>query len=145
MFFRAIAAEIKARRCRNTDFLEQLARQYKAVGTQGAAVAIKVEGAFRSRCDTETDGLQGWCQVIAAALEFGAAVTLTKAPFYYTSVAPKPSCYKSGTFYFYDGILVNNRYRITNTAARCGKLPVGKNVTGWVPASYCNGGGITTK
>ena len=58
---------------------------------------------------------------------------------------PKPSCYKSGTFYFYDGILVNNRYRITNTAARCGKLPVGKNVTGWVPASYCNGGGITTK
>lgn len=38
-----------------------------------------------------------------------------------------------------------NRYRITNTAARCGKLPVGKNVTGWVPASYCNGGGITTK
>ena len=70
---------------------------------------------------------------------------LTKAPFYYTSVAPKPRCYKSGTFYFYDGILVNNRYRITNTAARCGKLPVGKNVTGWVPASYCNGGGITTK
>lgn len=81
----------------------------------------------------------------AASAAAGAAVTLTKAPFYYTSVAPKPSCYKSGTFYFYDGILVNNRYRITNTAARCGKLPVGKNVTGWVPASYCNGGGITTK
>lgn len=72
----------------------------------------------------------------AAGATAGAAVTLTKAPFYYTSVAPKPSCYKSGTFYFYDGILVNNRYRITNTAARCGKLPVGKNVTGWVPASY---------
>lgn len=81
----------------------------------------------------------------AAGATAGAAVTLTKAPFYYTSVATKPSCYKSGTFYFYDGILVNNRYRITNTAARCGKLPVGKNVTGWVPASYCNGGGITTK
>ena len=81
----------------------------------------------------------------AAGATAGAAVTLTKAPFYYTSVAPKPRCYKSGTFYFYDGILVNNRYRITNTAARCGKLPVGKNVTGWVPASYCNGGGITTK
>lgn len=74
----------------------------------------------------------------AAGATAGAAVTLTKAPFYYTSVAPKPTCYKSGTFYFYDGILVNNRYRITNTAARCGKLPVGKNVTGWVPASYCS-------
>jgi len=84
-------------------------------------------------------------ELMLAGATAGAAVTLTKAPFYYTSVAPKPSCYKSGTFYFYDGILVNNRYRITNTAARCGKLPVGKNVTGWVPASYCNGGGITTK
>ena len=43
--------------------------------------------------------------------------------FYYTSVAPNPSCYKSGVFYFYDGILVNGRYRITNAASRCGKLP----------------------
>ena len=25
----------------------------------------------------------------------------------------------------------------TDSAARCGKLPVGQNVTGWVPASYC--------
>jgi hypothetical protein len=75
----------------------------------------------------------------AAGAEAGAAVTLTKAPFYYTSVAANPSCYKSGTFYFYDGILVNGRYRITNSASRCGKLPVGQNVTGWVPASYCTG------
>lgn len=69
----------------------------------------------------------------------GAAVTLSNAPFYYTSVAAKPSCYKSGTFYFYDGILVAGRYRITNLASRCGKLPVGKNVTGWVPAQNCTG------
>ena len=52
---------------------------------------------------------------------------------------------------FYDGILVNGRYRITNAASRCGKLPVGQNVTGWVPASYCGvdtstgGGGGGTK
>lgn len=86
----------------------------------------------------------------AAGAEAGAAVTLTNAPFYYTSVAPNPSCYKSGVFYFYDGILVNGRYRITNAASRCGKLPVGQNVTGWVPASYCGvdtstGGGGGTK
>ena len=74
----------------------------------------------------------------AAGAEAGAAVTLTNAPFYYTSVASNPSCYKSGVFYFYDGILVNGRYRITNAASRCGKLPVGQNVTGWVPASYCD-------
>ena len=86
----------------------------------------------------------------AAGAEAGAAVTLTNAPFYYTSVVPNPSCYKSGVFYFYDGILVNGRYRITNAASRCGKLPVGQNVTGWVPASYCGvdtstGGGGGTK
>ena len=40
----------------------------------------------------------------AAGAEAGAAVTLTNAPFYYTSVAPNPSCYKSGVFYFYDGM-----------------------------------------
>lgn len=73
----------------------------------------------------------------AANAVAGEAVTLDNAPFYYTSTAAEPSCYKSGTFYFYDAVLVNGRYRITNTAARCGKLPVGQNVTGWVPASYC--------
>lgn len=81
----------------------------------------------------------------AAGATAGAAVSLNNAPFYYTSVAAKPSCYKSGTYYFYDGILINGRYRMTNTAARCGKLPVGKNVTGWVPASYCGGGTASSK
>ena len=65
----------------------------------------------------------------------GAAVTLTNAPFYVASTSESPACYKSGTYYFYDGILIRGRYRMTNTAARCGKLPVGQNVTGWVPAS----------
>lgn len=73
----------------------------------------------------------------AAGAEAGASVTLTNAPFYVASTSASPACHKSGTYYFYDGILINGRYRMTNTAARCGKLPVGKNVTGWVPASYC--------
>lgn len=73
----------------------------------------------------------------AAGATAGAAVTLTNAPFYVASTSANPACHKSGTYYFYDGILINGRYRMTNTAARCGKLPVGKNVTGWVPASYC--------
>ncbi len=77
----------------------------------------------------------------AAGATAGAAVTLNNAPFYVSSTATQPATHKSGTFYFYDGILVAGRYRITNTADRCGKLPVGKNVTGWVPASYCSGSG----
>lgn len=75
----------------------------------------------------------------AAGATAGAAVTLTNAPFYVASTSESPACYKSGTYYFYDGILIRGRYRMTNTADRCGKLPVGKNVTGWVPASYCTG------
>ena len=66
----------------------------------------------------------------------GRAVSLKNCPLYYTSVAKTKSNTVSGTYYLYDGILVAGRYRITNTAARCGKLPVGKNVTGWVDASY---------
>lgn len=73
----------------------------------------------------------------AAGATAGAAVTLTNAPFYVASTSESPACHKSGTYYFYDGILIRGRYRMTNTADRCGKLPVGKNVTGWVPASYC--------
>ena len=76
----------------------------------------------------------------AAGAEAGASVALTNAPFYVASTSASPACHKSGTYYFYDGILINGRYRMTNTAARCGKLPVGKNVTGWVPASYCIAG-----
>lgn len=77
----------------------------------------------------------------AAGATAGGTASLDNAPFYYTSTAKEPSCHKSGTFWFYDGILVNGRYRMTNSASRCGKLPVGKNVTGWVPASYCGAGG----
>lgn len=75
----------------------------------------------------------------AAGATAGAAVTLTNAPFYVASTSESPACHKNGTYYFYDGILIRGRYRMTNTADRCGKLPVGKNVTGWVPASYCTG------
>ena len=67
----------------------------------------------------------------------GAAVTLENAPFYVSSTATTVAARKSGTFYYYDGILIAGRYRITISASRCGKLPVGENVTGWVPASYC--------
>lgn len=70
----------------------------------------------------------------------GESVNFSNVPFYYTSTAEKPSVYKSGTFYYYDGILINGRYRMTNLPERCGKLPVGVNVTGWVKAEDCGGG-----
>lgn len=66
----------------------------------------------------------------------GTAVTLSKCPLYYTSTAKTKSNTVSGTYYLYDGINVAGRYRITKPASRCGKLPVGQNVTGWIDASY---------
>ncbi len=76
-------------------------------------------------------------------------MTLTNAPFYYTSVAPNPSCYKSGVFYFYDGILINGATASPTQPPAAGSCR-GQNVTGWVPASYCGvdtrtGGGGGTK
>ena len=66
----------------------------------------------------------------------GTAVQLTNCPLYYTSTATTKSNTVTGTYYLYDGILMAGRYRITNTQDRCGKLPMGKNVTGWVDAKY---------
>lgn len=66
----------------------------------------------------------------------GRAVSLKNCPLYYTSTVKTKTTTVSGTYYLYDGTLVAGRYRITNTKARCGKLPMGKNVTGWVDAKY---------
>lgn len=69
----------------------------------------------------------------------GASVTLNNAPLYYTSVDKKPVRRISGHYFLYDGINVAGRYRITNLQSRCGKTPVGKNVTGWVDAADVGG------
>ena len=66
----------------------------------------------------------------------GRAVSLKNCPLYYTSTVKTKTTTVSGTYYLYDGTLVAGRYRITNTKGRCGKLPMGKNVTGWVDAKY---------
>lgn len=69
----------------------------------------------------------------------GVSVTLNNAPLYYTSVDKKPVRRISGHYFLYDGINVAGRYRITNLQSRCGKTPVGKNVTGWVDAADVGG------
>lgn len=39
---------------------------------------------------------------------------------------------RTGTFYLYDGVKINGRYRVTNSTARVGKKPLALNVSGWV-------------
>lgn len=61
----------------------------------------------------------------------GTKVTLNNTTLYSSSTA-KTGTKKSGTYYLYDGQVVNNRMRITNSASNCGKTPAGSFVTGWV-------------
>ncbi len=61
----------------------------------------------------------------------GDKITLKNAVLYASSTA-KSGVKKSGTFYLYDGVEVNGRYRITTKSAYCGKNPIGQYVTGWV-------------
>lgn len=67
----------------------------------------------------------------------GAAIKLTKAAGYVSGDAKSKACTLTGNYWLYDGILIRGRYRVTNTAARCGKKPVGNNVTAWVDAKDC--------
>ena len=67
----------------------------------------------------------------------GQRVTLQNAPLFSSDSVKTFSKKISGTYYIYDGkVCANGRYRITNTAANCGKTPVGSYVTGYV--SYDN-------
>ena len=50
----------------------------------------------------------------------------------YVSATAASGTKRSGTYYIYDGNVVNGRYRITTKAEYCGKTPAGKYVTGWV-------------
>lgn len=70
-----------------------------------------------------------------ASARAGAAVTLNATALYVSSTATSRAGTKSGTYYLYDGILIQGRYRITNTPSRVGKTPVSQNVTGWVDAA----------
>ena len=115
--------------------------QIETVGIRDAFHAWQVGGSIVYNEKQETampDYSSTYASASASAAAGGSggqAVQLNNCPLYYTSVAKSPSNYVSGTYYLYDGILVAGRYRITNTPSRCGKQPVGKNVTGWVNAS----------
>lgn len=74
----------------------------------------------------------------------GDPVSLSNTPVYYTSTSKDPSTHMNGTYYYYDGTPINGRYRITNTKQRCGKQPVGENVTGWIDAGSGGGSGCGT-
>ena len=66
-----------------------------------------------------------------AALGKGSAVTLKNCPLFASSTAGKSAGKVTGTYYLWDGKILNGRYRITNAKNRVG---VAGQVTGWINA-----------
>ena len=62
----------------------------------------------------------------------GQKIVLKNTPIYATASAKTRAGKKSGTYYIYDGVKINGRYRVTNRADRVGKKPIWANVTGFV-------------
>lgn len=62
----------------------------------------------------------------------GDKITLSNCPLYASATDKNSKSKKSGSYYIYDGIETNKRYRITVSKALCGKKPVSIFVTGWV-------------
>lgn len=62
----------------------------------------------------------------------GAKVVLKNKPIYPSATSRVASGTKTGTFYLYDGVNVNGRYRITVKKNMCGKKPTYQYVTGWI-------------
>ena len=58
----------------------------------------------------------------------------SNVPLFANETTPTPAArLTAGTYYIYDGVPCKlGRYRITTTAANCGRTPVGKFVTGYV-------------
>ena len=64
----------------------------------------------------------------------GQSVKLNKTPVYASATALSHASTLSGTYYIYDGIKLNNRYRITNSKRNVERLPISNYVTGWIDA-----------
>lgn len=65
----------------------------------------------------------------------GKAITLDNAPLYISSDATNPARRMSGTYYLYDGVDFNGRYRICHDY-EVGQTPVGQFVMGYIDAEY---------
>lgn len=62
----------------------------------------------------------------------GKKVVLNKTAIYSTPTDTEPFSYKTGTYYLYDGVNNNNRYRITNIITNVGKTPIGDYTVGFI-------------
>ncbi len=80
------------------------------------------------KAETKTEAKK---ETVKATPKAGDAIVLKKGKLYLSSTG-KAAVTRTGTFYLYDGVKVNGRYRVTNSTKRVGKKPVALYVSGWV-------------
>lgn len=95
-------------------------------GYDAKAVQAKVNAMLSTKPSTNTS------KPVTKVYTKGQKVILVNAPLYASADAKSYKHTKTGTFYIYDGVKLNGRYRITNKPANCGKKPVGLFTTGWI-------------
>ena len=83
------------------------------------------------------NGLNGYGKEIAVepskrGFNAGQKVVLKNAKLYSSAYTDRVSNYISGTYYIYDGIYFEGRYRITNSLKNVERKPMSKYVTGFV-------------
>lgn len=87
----------------------------------------------------KTNGLNGFSKLTPIsdnkAYSPRMMISLSNTPLYVSATAKAPATRKSGTFYIYDGIEINGRYRITSSPSKAEKKPIGENVTGFIDKS----------
>ena len=88
-------------------------------------------------------GVYGWVDAAAVggtvkpekSYAKGRAIRLSNTVLYGSASAKTAAGRKTGTYYLYDGVEISGRYRITTSAANCGKTPTGNYVTGYINKS----------
>lgn len=89
---------------------------------------VTYKAVAEKKTETKTEPKKDAAKVAPKA---GDVILLKKGKLYVSSTG-NAALTRTGTFYLYDGIKVNGRYRVTNKLNRVGKKPVGLHVSGWV-------------
>ena len=109
-------------------FVDSVADQRKI----DADVKLKAEGEAYGKAVVNFLGLKKKYVPVPEPPKVGKKLTLSNTPLYISSTVKKATKNITGTYWLYDGILVNGRYRITNKETRVGRKPAVLNVTGWI-------------
>lgn len=95
----------------------------------GISGYVDLDISYRDYVAGESGGKEPAHPEVPAA---GTALLLYGVPLYASATEKNRSATISGRYWIYDGIAVDGRLRITNSAARVGREPIAQNVTGYI-------------